>query len=378
MDSICLSVYSLFVLVCAFLLGLLCDSERLFSALRFAIVGFASVMMICISYAEIYITAPILGMLVVAALRNGRKYIIPILWIVTTLYMLVWILGGGMIPRIFYGGIYFIIYACLVILPCLGFAIAATVIRKKRKARGQLYVAENEHDSFWLFHIGNILSAISFIAMILGFRFIMISSDTFVWSFYYAHDGVIITTFVICVLAGLASMIMLKVAREEGGEYTAMDTALYIWSWVVAVISIVVFVIMLILFYMLGSGESSSTQQSGTRKVKDEKGKEQKLNYNGGASEESIDKNGEVWVTNDGGESFRKRDAYVYKDENNKDKVLYNRYGTTGGKPLTLEGDKGDIYDSDLWGNIKKRGDGNGDVIGQIRESDVVKSKVDE
>ncbi len=376
MDSICLSVYSLFVLVCAFLLGLLCDSERLFSALRFAIVGFASVMMICVSYAEIYITAPIFGALIVSALRNGKRYIMPVLWILSAIALLVCVYMAAI--TIFSGGIYFIIYACLVILPCLGFAIAATVIRKKRKARGQLYVAENEHDSFWLFHIGNILSAISFIAMILGFRFIMISSDTFVWSFYYAHDGVIITTFVICVLAGLASMIMLKVAREEGGEYTAMDTALYIWSWVVAVISIVVFVVMLILFYMLGSNDSSSTQQSGTRKVKDEKGKEQKLNYNGGASEESVDENGEVWVTNDGGESFRKRDAYVYKDENNKDKVLYNRYGTTGGKPLTLEDDKGNIYDSDLWGNIKKRSDGNGDVIGQIRESDVVKSKVDE
>ena len=88
-------------------------------------------------------------------------------------------------------------------------------------------------------------------------------------------------------------------------------------------------------------------------KIRDEKGELRTLNYKGGT--EAVDETGAVWVTQNNGITFRKRDLYIYTDSNGHKEYLNDPYGSTGTvTPSHLVDKNGKAYSYDSFGVLKE------------------------
>lgn len=62
-----------------------------------------------------------------------------------------------------------------------------------------------------------------------------------------------------------------------------------------------------------------------------------------------------MWITADGGRSFRKCGEYVLVDDDGKKTNVRDPYHVDSGRQLTVVDDKGEIYDVDNFGEATKR-----------------------
>lgn len=387
-----ISLFSIFIIVSAYVCGILLDNgKRMFLAMRFVAVVFVSIALIFSDtilnpsiYGErahyyndllsIYVVHSLLfATAILMLLQSHRKYAIPIAWIIFSSVIALYFLNVLLYP----GGA--TIFCPLFVIACgLGLLIAANVVRVKRMRRGEFIVDSSPDRKSKLLLSGNILSTISYIA------FILVLKDLFLKIYYSSFQfglPFFIITIVMAIICGSIAFALLHFARKNNDDlFTAMDKALYIWSWVIIVIAVIILVIMLIVVSMLGDSPSSD---SGKREVTDENGKKHKLDYNGGTEEEVTDESGTVWVTKDAGNSYRKRDTYEYESDDGNTHYLQDESGQaqyTQGRASVLKDKKGNTYDTGLWGDVEKREWGSDSVhVGQIKESASVKAdKVDE
>lgn len=386
-----LSLFSIFIIVSAYVGGVFADNcKRMLSAMRFVAVGFASIAMIfsdiVYSYSDGEITyryseslsiyviySLLLATAILMLLQCRRKYAIPIAWIIFSSVIVLCFTNIFLFISDHVGLLSFGIIAC-----GLGFLIAANVVRVKRMHRGVFVVDSSPNRKSLRLLSGNILSTISY------FAFILVLKNLFSIIFYGSiifDLSVFIITIVVSGIFGIISFALLYFARKNDEDlFTAMDTALYIWSWVIIVIAVVILVIMLIVISFLGDSPSSNSSK---REVTDENGKKHKLDYKGGIEEEVADESGTVWVTKDAGNSYRKRDTYEYEGADGKTHYLQDESGQaqyTQGRASMLKDKKGNTYDTGLWGDVEMREWGSDGVhVGQIKESTAVNAnKVDE
>lgn len=142
------------------------------------------------------------------------------------------------------------------------------------------------------------------------------------------HTNIMTVLLVFVFVCGVTAVILLSLAREYGYKEGVFSTLLYIWSWIPTAILIIIGVV---LFVILGvaSGEGATSKlNKKVYKVRDEKGALRTLNYNGEGTE-AVDDLGAVWITADGGKTFRKRDLYVYEDPNGKKAYMRDPYGSS-------------------------------------------------
>lgn len=240
------------------------------------------------------------------------------------------------------------------ILVFLAFMIAVSIMRVKRMKN---LLVENKTDSNsaktkdgyyrrvqrnGCVTAGNILSGVSYLLMLLGIRFIYfdrmdISS--------FPSTSFCITFIVIALICGFIAWPLLRYAIEYGYEMGAITKAIYIWSWIPAIIIIALIVVSVLIMCAFTDAEFSSVANKKVYKVIDENGEVRTLDYNGkDLYSKCKDDKGEWWETADGGSTFRKCDLYKIKDDVGHDK--YTRDVSGGGKRIFTDG-QGGTYESD-------------------------------
>ena len=395
---------SIAMIIAAFLYGLFSKVDRkVLCVLRFVLIGYAA-LVVCFAYFDLLpllISPPLIGAMILTLFKSNKKRTLVLAWVVTAIVMTLHVLlivmpVSGVLFYLFGRPLEHVEYDIFVLIICLllisvyiGFMVAATVIITKRKNN---YVVDNEEveaRKSRVLVIGNILAIISFMAFIIGIRYLAYSivwhkdySDELEYYNKYGSDvisvflgfdsiadyiewlkavyqgafavtGIALGTAMVC---GIISFFMFRHVRKEEADFTAMDTALYIWSWVPVVVSVVAIIVAVsMIFFFVGGGGDSHYKEAGTREATDEKGKKHKLDYKGGDSTEAVDESGEVWVTNDGGQSFRKRDLYVYEDPNGKREYMRDPYGAGSGTPTQLVDKSGTEYSYERHGVLKEQ-----------------------
>lgn len=391
------------IITSAFLIGFFVkDGGKVFSALRFAAIGFITTAMIIFEYGgALYAIRTILvAAMILTILKCDRKYALPIAWTVT---VCVFIGSSSLMlydyfEALFSEHLYMPSYNFWGILFDFifdfGFIIASTVIRVRRNKRERALENTSSYDKKnGMLVAGNILSVVSYAFFLIGIRCLTLKTVNYDSFYYYFHimnaiDYIMIAAFVIAFVCGLIAICLLMYIRKRkalgndeklsGYEFTSIDTALYIWAWVVFVIG---FIVVTVISIIMSIGDKNY-KRAGMREVTDEKGQKRKLDYKGGDNNEALDENGEVWVTDDGGRSFRKRDTYVYTDDEGKDVYLRDKSvggqaQYTSGRASMLEDKKGQLYDTSNWGEVEKRRDwDNEGILGEIRESEKRKAEI--
>ncbi len=216
----------------------------------------------------------------------------------------------------------FIALICVAVAVGIGFMTASTIIRKKRVANGTLDI--DDEGILASFGIGYVLTVLSFACFLYGLSYLFYSlNGNRLLDFFIVTLGLI----VVSVILGSVGWFFLKTDFWVAGD--PISTIVSFWSWFCIMITIVVLITGLSL-------RDPYYKKPGKRLVTDEKGEKHVIDYQGGDGKEAVDEKGTVWVTEDGGKSFRKRDLYVYDNPNGKKEYLRDPYGTTGGKSSTL------------------------------------------
>ncbi len=361
MTLISIWLLPIFIVVGAFIVGLFIkEGGKMYSALRFVAAGyFIFVTIFGGAYDLFPLLSPVIfAILILSVLKCYGKYVLAAVWPIALCAALF-----SCFSSMYRGGI-MLIMSFSVHIVYLGLLIAATVLRVKGVVAKE-FIPYREKTK--LLKAGNILSTVSFATFFIGIRnmifFIFAKkamSEDYIYEYYRLYSGetaayLLIFAMVISFVCAFIAFFMLRNRRKEcEDEFTAMDTALYIWSWVPVVISVVVVVAVIVTMFLIAGDTSSTSSGGATRTVTDENGKKQKLKYKGNTYEEVTDKNGDVWVTEDGGQHFRKRDTYIYKDPDGKEQCVRNPYGSTGSRPTTLEDGKGNRYETDGYGSFEK------------------------
>lgn len=245
-----------------------------------------------------------------------------------------------------------LVFALISTLPFivfLGFMIGATVMRNRRMkalstdgANGDSdglstgYYTRVRHDG--CAKAGNILSSVSYITMLAGVR-LLYPED------YYIPLGVSIACIAVSLICGFIAWLLLRYAIEYGYEMSAITKAIYIWSWIPAIIVIAIVIVTMLIVCACGGTDFSSVANKRVYKVIDENGEVRVLDYDGkDIYAKCKDDKGEWWETSDGGSTFRKCDLYKIKDDLGRDKYIRDVSG--GGKRIFTDG-KGGTYESD-------------------------------
>lgn len=365
------------VIAAAFFLGLFAGGNRkAYSSLTFCGIGYLTVVALFGSGGnfDFYMLVPALFSVVIAAavmlmLLNGSKSIVFFAWVLAVIFS-AWMV----FETVFFGGItdYYgnaaigavmTVFASLLLCAVVGFTVAATVIRKKRRAVGFFdkapaadgsdgggYVAYRvEHKGCTVCAI--VLGALSYAAALLGLRAVFAEINIADMA-----TEVMIIAFVIMALSGVASWLLMRYVYREGYEGNAVTTAMYVWTWIPAVIVIAVIVVAMLIMCAFTDEQLSVKFNKKCFKVVDENGEVRTIEkLTADMYEKCKDDRGDWWVTADGGRSFRKCGAYVLEDEDGKKTNVRDPYDTDSGRPLTVVDDKGEIYDVDNFGEATKR-----------------------
>ncbi len=251
-----------------------------------------------------------------------------------------------------------LVYVIISSLPILAFLVLMIAVSVMRKKRAKILLSAREtdcdivktQDGYYnrVQHngcatAGNILSCISYLLTVLGIRFLYYDNDIDIS--FFTSTGLCIAFIVISLICGFIAWLLLRYAIGYGYEMGAIAKAIYIWSWIPAIIIIAVIIITMIIVCAFGGAEFSTVANKRIYKVIDENGEVRTLDYNGkDIYAKCKDDKGELWETFDGGKTFRKCDLYKIKDDNGQDKYIYDVSG--GGKSIFTDG-QGGTYESD-------------------------------
>lgn len=105
--------------------------------------------------------------------------------------------------------------------------------------------------------------------------------------------------------------------------------------------------------YSISESKEYSSKSNSKYRVTDEKGVSHTLTYSGGV--EAVDETGAVWITQNGGYSFRKQGLYIYTDPDGNKEYLIAPYATLGETwPSHLVDKNGKSYSVSGYGELKE------------------------
>lgn len=259
--------------------------------------------------------------------------------------------------------IIFVFALFVVYLPLM---ISASVIRYKRRWRGDYHKSSSSLktsssntyivkrvDKSCSALFGNVLAIMSYVTIIIALRYLITTlSPINIWCYdntsktiQFNYSTQVIVCFVIGIICGGVSWLLLRYSRSYGYESNALGKAAYIWSWIPAIIIIALIIVTMLIICAATNVEFSTVANKKVYKVVDENGEVRTLDYNGkDIYAKCKDDKGEWWETADGGSTFRKCDLYKIKDDDGNNKYIRDVGG--GGKRIFTDG-QGGTYESD-------------------------------
>ena len=382
--------FFIFLPLCSFFYGLFVDSNSKANlSLGITLAALAITITLSSTFFPVFMINIVNSVGIVVTLKSRRKYTSIFAWValilsIAALFAVFAVMNSILhdyynnLDYSYYYGMDYVSVALFLIFDIVGIAIltASTIIRIKRIRHGTLITERNVKPK--LIVTGNIISITSFVFFLYGLSYLFYGLFS-----YYETTGfytVALVLGVISVVLGTISWFFLRTHKDDY-ERTALDKLLRVWSWICLGIMVIVgLIFMAVMAIMTGMGDSNY-QKPGTRTVTDEKGKKHKIDYKGGDTKEAVDESGTVWITDDGGKSFRKRDEYYYDDEQGKRHTLHDEYGTAHQSAHHfghMRDDKGRGYEVGYWGDVEREhiwDEGEG-TLGTIRESKPINADI--
>lgn len=376
-----LGILLLMAIVSAFFIALFLRNKRkMFVSLIFTCIGGITLLVLftnigVLPYAFSFVSMPVIIAIMLLCKGEGVPWIC---WSVSVLLIGLMVFTGLAslagyeiscmfsisLPRAMTDTLFF--YNSAVLMPCITFLVLMVVMSIIRiKRRKLLWADENStsgkstktQDGYYsrLRHngcvkIGNVISVISYILMLSGIRILYgdrvdINPLEFLYLEGNSPVGLSIALIVISLLCGFVAWLLLRYAMEYGYETGAITKAIYIWSWIPAIIIIALIIVTILIICAFTDVEFSTVANKRVYKVIDENGEVRILDYNGkDIYSKCKDDKGEWWETADGGSTFRKCDLYKIKDDDGNDKYIRDVSG--GGKRIFTDG-QGGTYESE-------------------------------